>query len=289
MLDRDYELEDTFTTHHAENGSHGSCFGGVMRFSGTPKELRLAIRRGQWRGPTAGCCPGHTQANVVILPKRYAFHFLLFCQRNPKPCPVLEVIEEGQWEPKRTAPGADIRTDVPKYRIFTDGEVREAEEISQVWRDDLVTFLIGCSFTFEAALQKAGIPVRHVEEDKNVPMYITNISCEPAGPFAGPLVVTMRPIAANIVSRAVLVTSRFPWVHGPPVHVGDPSALGIKDLNQPDFGDPVILEDGEVPVFWACGVTPQMALLGAKLDLAVTHAPGHMFVTDLLDEDLAYF
>jgi len=254
-----------------------------------PKELRSAIRRGEWRGPTAGCCPGHTQANLVIVPAKYAFHFLLFCQRNPKPCPVLEVLEEGKWEPSRTAPGADIRTDVPKYRVFRDGKVEEVQRITEIWRDDLVTFLIGCSFTFEAALIRAGIPVRHVEEGKNVPMYITNISCEEAGPFRGPLVVTMRPIPASMVSRATLVTSRFPTVHGAPIHVGDPLALGIEDLNKPDFGDAVTVKEGEVPVFWACGVTPQMALLAAGVDLAVTHAPGHMFVTDLLDEDLAYF
>jgi len=260
-----------------------------MECSYTPRELRWAIRRGDWRGPTAGCCPGHTQANLVIVPARYAFHFLLFCQRNPKPCPVLEVLEEGKWEPRRTAPGADIRTDLPKYRIFREGKVEEAQGITQIWRDDLVTFLIGCSFTFEAALIKAGIPVRHVEEGKNVPMYITNISCEPAGPFRGPLVVTMRPIPGNMVSKAILVTSRFPAVHGAPIHVGDPLALGIEDLNKPDFGDPVTVREEEVPVFWACGVTPQMALLASGVDLAVTHAPGHMFVTDLLDEDLAYF
>ncbi len=289
MLDTGCELGDTFRDPSGAFSSIFQACGKTMECAYTPRELRSAIRRGDWKGPTAGCCPGHTQANLVIVPARYAFHFLLFCQRNPRPCPVLEVLEEGKWEPIRTAPGADIRTDIPKYRIFHDGKVEEAQRITEIWREDLVTFLIGCSFTFEAALIKAGIPVRHVEEGKNVPMYITNIPCEPAGPFRGPLVVTMRPIPATMVSRAVLVTSRFPTVHGAPIHVGDPLALGIEDLNKPDFGDAVTVKEGEVPVFWACGVTPQMAILAAGVDLAVTHAPGHMFVTDLLDEDLAHF
>lgn len=253
----------------------------------TPQKLRLACREGRWRKPTAGLCPGHTQANVVIVPARYAFHFLLFCTRNPKPCPVLEVLEEGVWEAKRSAPGSDIRRDCPRYRVFSDGGSKEAEDISDFWREDLVTFLLGCSFTFEAALMKAGIPVRHIEEGKNVPMYVTNIQCDPAGPFSGPMVVTMRPIASHLVSKAVQVTSRFPGVHGAPIHIGDPNGLGIKSLDRPDFGDPVTLRKGEIPVFWACGVTPQVALLNAGLELAITHSPGHMFVTDLWDEDLA--
>lgn len=257
--------------------------------SPSPQEFRAMVRQGRWTGPTAGCCPGHTQTNVVILPARYAFHFLLFCQRNPKPCPVLEVMEEGVWEPVRTAPGADIRTDCPRYRVFRGAEAEEREHILDLWREDLVSFLLGCSFTFEWALIQAGVPVRHVEEGRNVSMYITNVECEPAGPFQGRLVVTMRPIPGHLVSRAVQVTSRFPGVHGAPVHVGEPSALGIQDLGTPDFGDPVTVRAEEVPVFWACGVTPQVALLNARPELAITHAPGHMFVTDLRDEELAMF
>ncbi len=255
----------------------------------TPQEFRQLVREGKWAGPTAGCCPGHTQVNLVILPARYAFHFLVFCQRNPKPCPVLEVLEEGVWEPLYSAPGADVRRDVPRYRIFCGDLVEERNDIMEIWRDDLVSFLLGCSFTFEWALMEAGVPVRHVEEGKNVPMFKTKLPCLPAGPFRGEMVVTMRPIPGPLVSKAVQITSRFPGVHGAPVHVGDPGALGILDLQKPDFGDPVSVKPGEVPVFWACGVTPQVALLNARPELAITHAPGHMLVTDLREKDLAIF
>lgn len=255
----------------------------------SPREFRQMVREGRWQGPTAGCCPGHTQVNLVILPVEYAFHFLLFCQRNPKPCPVLEVLEEGVWEPTQSAQGADVRTDCPRYRVFREDGVEEREEILELWREDLVTFLLGCSFTFESALMEAGVPVRHVEEGRNVPMYRTSVACVPAGPFRGELVVTMRPVPGPLVSKAVQVTSRFPAVHGAPVHVGDPGLLGIRDLQKPDFGDPVSIRPGEVPMFWACGVTPQVALLNAKPSLAITHSPGHMLVTDLRDKDLAVF
>lgn len=255
----------------------------------SPREFRQMVREGRWKGPTAGCCPGHTQVNLVVLPAEYAFHFLLFCQRNPKPCPVLEVLEEGMWEPILSAPGADVRTDCPRYRVFGKDGVEERGEILQLWREDLVTFLLGCSFTFEWALMEAGVPVRHVEEGRNVPMYRTSLPCLPAGPFKGEMVVTMRPVPGPLVSKAVQITSRFPGVHGAPVHVGDPGFLGIRDLQKPDFGDPVSIRPGEVPMFWACGVTPQVALLKAKPTLAITHAPGHMLVTDLRDRDLAVF
>ncbi len=247
------------------------------------------VREGRWPRPTAGCCPGHTQLNLVILPAQYAFHFLLFCQRNPKPCPVLEVLEEGVWEPRQSAPAADVRTDCPRYKVFRTDRVEERGEILDLWREDLVTFLLGCSFTFESALMEAGVPVRHVEEGKNVPMFRTNVPCQPAGPFRGELVVTMRPTPGPLVSKAVQITSRFPGVHGAPVHIGDPGVLGIQDLQKPDFGDPVRIGPGEVPMFWACGVTPQVALLNAKPNLAITHSPGHMLVTDLRDRDLAVF
>ncbi len=254
----------------------------------TPAEMRQSIRKGQWRKPTTGCCPGYTQVNVVILPAPYAFHFLLFCQRNPKPCPLLEVMEEGVFEPLRLAPAADIRSDCPRYRLFRQGElVEEKDDVLDLWRDDLVTFLLGCSFSFEGALLQAGVPVRYIEEGSNVSMFITNTPCDPAGPFSGNLVVSMRPIPGHLVSRAVQVTSRFPGVHGAPVHIGDPEAIGIGDLSQPDFGDPVSIRQGEVPVFWACGVTPQVAILKAKPEMAITHAPGYMFITDRRDEELA--
>ncbi len=254
-----------------------------------PRALRAAIRRGRWRKPTAGLCPGYTQVNLVAVPQDLAFWFLLFCQRNPRPCPVLEVLEAGLTEPLRMAPGADVRTDCPGYRVFRGDCVEERADVTDLWRDDMVTFLLGCSFTFEHGLLAAGVPVRHVEQGCNVPMYVTDRPCDPAGPFEGNLVVSMRPIPAHMVSRAVQVTSRFPGVHGAPVHVGAPEHLGIEDLGRPDFGDPVEVRPGEIPVFWACGVTPQLALRNARPEIAVTHAPGHMLVTDRRDEDFAAF
>ncbi len=254
----------------------------------TPREARALIREGRWQGPTAGLCPGYAQANLVVLPKALAYDFLLFCQRNPKPCPLLEVTDPGVYEPKRVAPGADLRTDLPKYRVYREGQLEaEPTDVQAWWREDLVAFLLGCSFTFEAALLRAGIPVRHLEEGKNVPMYITNQSCAPAGIFQGPLVVSMRPIPVSLVARVVQITARYPSAHGAPVHVGAPEALGIKDLSQPDFGDPVTLREGEVPVFWACGVTPQAVALQTKPPLMITHAPGYMFVTDLKEDSLS--
>lgn len=252
------------------------------------RNLRQEIREGSFRGATAGLCPGMTQANVVIVPASYAFHFLLYCQRNPKPCPVLEVLEEGCHQPKFLAQGADIRTDCPRYRIFRPDGVEERYDIVDLWQPDWVTFLLGCSFTFESALLEHGIPVRHVELERNVPMFITNRATEPAGPFRGPLVVTMRPVPASLVSLAARVTAGYPGVHGAPIHVGHPELLGIEDLQRPDFGDPVPVRTGEVPVFWACGVTPQEALLRAELPVAVTHAPGHMFVSDRQDRFFAH-
>ncbi len=256
----------------------------------TPREVRTLIRQGRWRKPTAGLALGYVQANLVILPRELAYDFLLFAQRNPKPCPILEVTDTGSPEPRLTAPGADLRTDIPKYRIYRDGKfVQEVTDLLGVWTSDLVAFLLGCSFTFEAGLLQAGIPVRHIEEGKNVSMFITSIPCAPAGAFNGPLVVTMRPIPASLVARAVQIRGRFPAVHGAPVHVGDPDTLGIRDLSKPDFGDPVTIRPGEVPVFWACGVTPQAVAMQAKPPLMISHAPGHMFVTDLRDESLAVF
>jgi uncharacterized protein YcsI (UPF0317 family) len=256
--------------------------------SAHPKEIRERIRRGEWRRPTAGCASGYVQANLVILPRDLAYDFLVFTHRNPKPCPLLEVTDPGSAEPRRVAPGADLRTDLPRYRVFRDGVLaEEVTDLRGLWRDDLVAFLLGCSFTFEAALLRADVPVRHLEEGCNVPMYITRVPCAPAGLFEGPLVVSMRPIPPEKVARAATVTARFPAVHGAPVHVGTPEALGIRDLGRPDFGDPVTIRPGEVPVFWACGVTPQAVAMRVKPPLMITHAPGHMFVTDLPDEALA--
>lgn len=253
-----------------------------------PAEVRKAIRAGEWKGPTAGLAMGYAQANLVILPQRHAFDFLLFCQRNPKPCPLLEVVERGGFRPVGLAPDADLRTDLPRYRVYRDGALADSvEEIGRYWQEDFVSFLLGCSFSFEEAMLRAGIPLRHLEEGRNVPMYATSVSCRPAGVFSGPLVVSMRPIPMGLVPRAVRVTARYASVHGAPVHIGDPAAIGVGELGRPDYGDPVTIRDGEVPVFWACGVTPQAAVMEAKPDLCITHEPGHMFLTDRRNEELS--
>ena len=250
-----------------------------------PGELREAIRRGEFSGPTGGLASGFTQANLVALPEADAFDFLRFCVRNPKPCPLLEVTDPGSPEPAQTAPGADLRTDVPRYRVWRDGELAaEPTDAREHWREDLVAFLIGCSFTFERALLADGLPVRHIEQGVNVPMYRTSVPCTPAGRFAGPLVVSMRPMRPDQAIRATQITSRYGPVHGAPVHVGEPAAIGIADLDRPDYGDAVEVRDGELPVFWACGVTPQAVAVASRPELMITHAPGHMFVTDARDE-----
>ncbi|WP_425060005.1 Putative hydro-lyase [Sporomusa carbonis] len=255
-----------------------------------PKDVRNLIRQNNLVRPTAGIAQGYTQANLAILPKELAYDFLLFAQRNPKPCPILDVTEVGSPEPKMVATGADLRYDIPKYRVYKKGQLHEEVlDLEKYWTKDLVAFLLGCSFSFETALLKNQIPVRHIEENCNVPMYITNIECRPAGVFSGPIVVSMRPIPEEMVVRAVQVTSRFPAVHGAPVHIGSPSSIGIKDISKPDFGDPVTINPGEVPVFWACGVTPQAVAMKVKPDLMITHAPGHMFICDIRDEDLSAF
>jgi len=250
-----------------------------------PAVARERFRHNAWVKPTAGLASGYTQANLAILPRNLAFDFLLFCQRNPKPCPVLDVTEPGSPIPQLMAPEADIRTDLPLYRIYRYGELTdEVTDIKKYWTNDMVAFLLGCSFTFEFPLLRNGISVRHIEENCNVPMFKTAIACQPAGRFSGPLVVSMRPIPENDVIRAVQVTSRFPAVHGAPVHIGNPAALGIQDVTKPDFGDAVTIHPGEVPVFWACGVTPQAVAMQSKPPLMITHAPGHMFITDIKDE-----
>ncbi len=254
-----------------------------MTSSLSASEVRARCRRGAFTDATAGVAPGHVQANLMIVPRDAAFDFQLFCQRNPKPCPLVEVLEAGVFEP-RSAPGADIRTDLPGYRIYRDGVlVDEPIDITAAWRDDLVTFLIGCSFSFEAALMADGIPLRHVRQGRNVAMYRSTIDCMPAGRFHGPMVVSMRPVRAADVARAVEISGRYPDVHGAPVHIGDPGALGIEDLDRPDYGDPVTIEPGELPVFWACGVTPQAVAAAARLPFCITHAPGKMFVTDRMN------
>jgi uncharacterized protein YcsI (UPF0317 family) len=249
----------------------------------TPAGARALYRDGLI-APTTGHAPGFTQANLVILPRDWAYDMLLFGQRNPQPVPLLDVTDAGSFR-TTLAPDADLRTDLPQYRVWRDGElVDEPSEITGLWRDDLVSFLIGCSFSFETALLDAGVPVRNIEQGRNVSMYRTSVECRPAGRLSGPLVVSMRPIPAGLVATAVQVTGRMPQVHGAPVHVGEPAALGVRDLAVPDFGEAVDSEPGDVPVFWACGVTPQAALMASRPPFAITHAPGHMFVTDVPDD-----
>ncbi|MFI5399495.1 MAG: putative hydro-lyase [SAR324 cluster bacterium] len=253
------------------------------------QELRAAIRAGRFDKPTSGQAPGFVQANLVIVPQANAFDFLLFCQRNQKPCPLLEVVEAGRVEAKRLAPGSDLSRDLPRYRVFRDGKMaEEPTEVSALWRQDFVSFLLGCSFSFEKPLMDAGLEIRNMTCGTNVPMYRTNIPTRPAGVFSGPLVVSMRPFTPERAIRATLVTGKLPEVHGAPIHQGDPAAIGIRDLRAPEYGDPVPIREGEIPVFWACGVTPQEALLRAKLPLAITHSPGHMFVSDVREEDLPF-
>lgn len=255
----------------------------------SPREVRYLIRQGEIDYPTAGMCAGYAQANLVILPKKLAYDFLLFSQRNPKACPLLEVSDVGSRSLSRMAGEADIATDLPRYRVYRKGElVEELTDISHLWQEDFVSFLIGCSFSFEAELLEAGVPVRHIEEEKNVPMYNTSIACEPAGIFHGNMVVSMRPMPYDKVIRSAMITGAMPRVHGAPVHVGAPEVIGIQDIMKPDYGDMVTIRENEVPVFWPCGVTPQAVVMATKPDFVITHAPGHMFITDVKNVELKY-
>lgn len=248
---------------------------------------RLACRNGR-AASTAGLAPGYVQGNLAILPEKDAAAFHRFCQLNPKPCPIIGMSEVG--DPRIPALGLDldIRTDVPRYRVWRNGGViAEPLDVMAHWRDDLVAFVIGCSFSFEEALLADDIPIRHIEQDVRVPMYRTNMACKSAGPFAGPMVVSMRPLKPADAIRAVQITSRYPSVHGAPVHLGLPGSIGIADLAKPDYGDAVTVNPDEIPVFWACGVTPQAVIAAAKVPFAITHAPGLMLVTDLKNKHLA--
>ncbi|HLI38518.1 MAG TPA: putative hydro-lyase [Streptosporangiaceae bacterium] len=245
-----------------------------------PGRARELFRVGL-KAPTSGWCEGYAQANLIAVPRDLAYDMLLFGQRNPRPCPVLDVTEPGDPRPLGIAPEADLRTDLPAYRVWKDGELAgEVTDVTRYWREDMVAFLLGCSFTFEHALLRAGVPVRHLEQGRNVPMYRTSLACRPAGRLGGPLVVSMRPIPRHLVPLAAEVTARYPRMHGAPVHHGDPREIGISSLDQPDYGDPVEMEAGDVPVFWACGVTPQAAVTASRPPFAISHAPGHMFITD---------
>jgi uncharacterized protein YcsI (UPF0317 family) len=253
-----------------------------------PPEIRRAIRAGCFRKHTAGLAPGYVQGNVCILPLEYAPAFLAFCRANPKPCPLLAVSEPGDPRLPELGEDLDIRTDVPAYRIFRDGKPeRDVSSLLELWRDDLVSFVLGCSFSFEEALMEAGLPLRYVEQGRNVPMYRTNVDTVPAGRFRGKLVVSMRPFKPADAIRAIEITSRYPRVHGAPVHMGFPEAIGIENLAEPWAGDPTEVRADEIPLFWACGITPQSVVLDARPSLCITHTPGHMLVTDLTNASLA--
>ena len=249
---------------------------------------RLKIRRGEHSGPTSGLAPGNVQANLAILPKALAEDFLRFCRLNPKPCPLIGVSAPGDWRIPELGEDLDIRTDLPRYRVWCNGTaVEEPTDLMRWWRDDLVTFAIGCSFSFEQALIDDGIELRHFTCNCTVPMYRTSIETAPAGPFHGPLVVSMRPMTPKDAIRAVQITTRFPSVHGAPVHLAKPEAIGIKDIARPDWGDAVPIYDDEIPVFWACGVTPQSVVMSVKPEFCITHYPGAMLVTDRRNSEFA--
>jgi uncharacterized protein YcsI (UPF0317 family) len=252
------------------------------------REIRELCRRGAFDRPTAGVALGYVQANLVVLERALAGEFEQFCRLNRGPCPLLEKTELGSAEAGGTAPGSDLRTDLPRYRVLIDGEcVDRPTSIERYWNDDCIGFLIGCSFTFESALLRAGLPVRHIECGSNVPMYRTNRECIAAGPFGGKLVVSMRPMTRQQADEAARITAALPLAHGAPIQVGNAENIGIADLSRPDYGDAVPIADGEVPVFWACGVTPLEVIVRARPKLSVVHEPGHMFVTDLMEDQLA--
>jgi len=252
------------------------------------REAKLAIRRGEFVGPTSGLAPGNVQGNLAILPAALASDFLRFCQLNPKPCPLLGVASPGDWRLPELAGDLDIRTDLPRYRVFRDGEcIDEPTDIRAHWRDDLVSFVIGCSFSFEEALTQEGIELRHITQGTTVPMYRTSIATAPAGPFHGPVVVSMRPMKPADAIRAIQITTRFPAVHGAPLHFGKPELIGITDIGKPDYGEPVSIHDDEIPVFWACGVTPQSVVATVKPEFCITHYPGCMLVTDRRNTEYA--
>ena len=254
----------------------------------SPREARLAARQGALDGPTSGLAPGFVQGNLAILPKDLADDFLRFCQLNPKPCPVIGMSEVGDPHLPLLGEDLDIRTDIPRYRVWRHGElVEEPKDVLSFWRDDLVAFVIGCSHSFEEALIEDGLKIRHIERGSTVPMFRTSVACQPAGAFKGPMVVSMRPFRPADAIRAVQITTRFPAVHGAPVHIGLPELIGIADVARPDFGEPVPVEADELPVFWACGVTPQAVIAAAKPEIAITHAPGRMIVTDIRNSRLA--
>lgn len=254
----------------------------------TPTEFRKKVRNNEYQKPTAGMCPGYAQTNLIFLPWEDAYDFLLFAQRNPKPIPILEVTEVGSRELQTLGNDIDVATDFPKYRIYRNGKmIDEYLSVVDFWREDLVSFLIGCSFSFEDLLVDAGIEIRHITEKANVPMFNTNIPLKQAGKFSGNMVVSMRPIKSSQIATAVNVTNRLLGVHGAPIKIGNPAEIGICDLANPDYGDAVTINENEIPVFWACGVTPQAAVMASKPKFAITHSPGHMLITNVSNKDLS--
>jgi len=261
---------------------------GASAIPQTGREARLMIRRGEATGPSSGLAPGYVQGNLAILPAALAGDFLRFCQLNPKPCPLLAASGPGDWRLPSLAEDLDIRTDLARYRVFRNGElIDEPADVRTHWRDDLVTFALGCSFSFEEALVESGIELRHITCGTTVPMYRTSIATAPAGPFHGPMVVSMRPLKPADAIRAIQITTRFPAVHGAPVHIGKPELIGIRDVMKPDYGEPAQIKDDEIPVFWACGVTPQSVVATVKPEFCITHYPGCMLVTDRRNSEFA--
>ena len=252
-----------------------------------PYHLRLAFRGGLDVLSTARLAPGCIQGNLVILPSAHAKEFEAFCRANPRPCPLLGVSEKGSPQLPQLGRDLDVRTDLSRYRVWRDGRIAaEPQDVRDVWSEDLVAFVLGCSYSFEQALVEAGIRLKHWERGENSPYFSTSLDTVPVGPFRGKLVVSMRALAASDVEKAIKITARYPTVHGAPIHVGDPAAIGIRDLARPDGGQPMEVAPGELPVFWACGVTPENAIANARLPLCITHKPGAMVITDLLNKSL---
>jgi uncharacterized protein YcsI (UPF0317 family) len=267
---------------HARKGK-----GAAVHVKTSPSEFRRKVRAGKHDGPTAGYCEGYVQANLMILPQQYANDLERFCNLNPRACPLLAVSEPGSWLLPTLGDDIDIRTDVPRYSLYRNGNFSESlTELDRVWRDDLVVFALGCSFSFEHLLLKNGLPVRHIELGASAPVFISNIDNVPSGPFGGKLAVSMRPFTPGQTIKAIEITGRYPQLHGAPVHFGNPGSIGISDLGRPEFHGISVVRDGELPVFWACGLTPQVAVMAAKLPFAIGHAAGHMLITDLPIESL---
>jgi uncharacterized protein YcsI (UPF0317 family) len=252
----------------------------------TPNDARARIREG-FNGNTSGMAPGYAQGNLVILPQDWAEDFASYCRANPTPCPLIGMTEVGKSLVPMLGDDVDLRTDLPRYRVWRDGVlVQELDDISAIWQDDFVGFVLGCSLSFEHALELAGLRVRHVDEGKVVPMYRSSIQTTRVGRFRGPMVVSMRPYTPQEAAIAYEVCAALPGAHGAPVHMGDPGAIGIQDIAVPDEGEPTAILAGEQPVFWGCGVTPQAAAMEARPPICITHAPGHMLVCDVRVEDL---